>query len=178
MTASDLLAVLKKNPISVACAVLSLGLGVAIYLRSDAIPEATTELDERSDEGRRYAQNINNAAQLKEQFDDLTVATKAIEAKLLRPSDIGINQQYFYRLESESGVKLTDLRQGGRGAPKGAYVPISFSVTATGDFAQAMAFLRGLEDGTHYCRLQSAAIIGGRKGPVTLNLTLELLGRP
>ena len=100
------------------------------------------------------------------------------EARLIRASDIGINQQYFYRLETESGVKLVDLRQGARGTPKGGTVPISFTVSAQGDYAQVLAFLRALENGAHFCRVQSGSCSGPRKGPVTVALNLELLGRP
>lgn len=177
MTTPELLAWLKKNPISVGCAVLSLGLAVAIYFRSDAIAQANAQLDEKTNLAQRYAHNIQNSAQLKEQYEALTAANHGIEARLINSSDIGINQQYFYKLESESGVKLLELRQGRAGSSTGSYVPIAFSVSLRGDFTQVMNFLRMLEDGTHYCRVMTASCSGGRTGPVSLSLNLEILGR-
>lgn len=179
MTTSDLVASLKKNPLLFACGVLSLALAAGIYFRSDAIADATTDLDAKSAEGRRYTANLTNAAQLKEQLDALLTANKEIQSRMIHASDLGINQQYFFKLESESGVKLTDLHQGGRGsAGKAGFLPISFSVTMQGDFNQVMTFLRLLEDGTHYCRVVTATCNGQRKGPVTMSLNLELLGTP
>lgn len=179
MTNAELAAWVKKNPIIVGCGVLSLGLAVAIYFRSDAIPTANAQLDEQLALASRYALNISNAVQLKEQLEAITAANKTIESRLVRASDIGINQQYFYKLETESGVKITDLRQAARpGAGLGPYAPIGFTVALQGDFAQILGFLRALEDGSHYCRVVTASCSGGRTGPVSLTLNLELLGQP
>lgn len=177
MTTSELIGKVKKNPTVTICAVLAVALAVGIYLRLDAIPTANQKLDEASSQARRYALNISNASQLKEQLEALKEANKVIESRLLHPSDIGINQQYFYKLESDSGIKLTDLRQGGTGAAKGAYVPITFNISLQGDFASDLKFLRALEDGTHYVRVLAASASGPRSGPVSVNLTLEILGR-
>jgi hypothetical protein len=179
MTTPQLTAAIKKNPIVVGCVVLSLGLGVALYFRSDAIDDANKQLDDDTTQAQRYALNLTNAVQLKEQLDAVAADGKIIESRLIRATDVGINQQYFYKLESESGVKLLDLRQGTHGTPAagGKYMPIGFTVSLQGDFAQVITFLRGLEDGTHYCRVVTASCVGGRKGPVTLTLSLELLGR-
>lgn len=178
MTTQELIAFVKKNPIGVGCGVLSLALAAGIYLRFDAVPEANNALDERSTLARRYALNISYGAQLREQLETITAANKAIASRLILPTDIGINQQFFYKLESETGVKLLDLRQGGRSATKGDLAYIGFSVSVQGEFPQVMAFLRALEDGSHYCRVLTASCSGGRAGPVSLSLNLELLGRP
>ncbi len=179
MTTTDVVAWIKKNPITVGCGGLSLALAVALYFRSDAIGDASRELDAKTAEGQRYALNVANSVQLKEQLDGLTAANKVIESRLIRASEIGINQQYFFKLESDSGVKLIDVRQSSRpAATQKGYQPIGFSVSLTGDFGQIMTFLRLLEDGTHYCRVQTATCSGGRIGPVSLTLNLELLGTP
>jgi hypothetical protein len=178
MTTPELVSLIKKNPLLAVCGVLSIALAVGIYLRAGAIDEANAQLDERSALARRYALNISNGAQLKEQYDALSAANQAIDARMIRASDIGINQQFFYKLESESGVKLIDLRQGNPGAAKGGYAPVPFTVSMQGEFVQVIAFLHGLEDETHYCRVLTASCTGGRKGLVTLTLDLELLGRP
>lgn len=180
MTTAELLGWIKKNPISVGCGAVSLALAVAIYFRSDAIADANQMLDEKTAEEQRYALNLANAAQLKEQMQAITAANKTIESRLIHASDLGINQQFFYKLEAESGVKLLDVRQSSRltnSAEKG-YVPIGFSVSLQGDFGQILKFQRLLEDGSHYCRILTATCNGNRTGPVTLTATLELLGTP
>lgn len=179
MTTPELVAWIKKNPISVGCGVLSLVLAAAIYLRSDAIADANQTLDQKTAEGQRYALNRTNSAQLNDQLEALTAADKVIESRLIRASDLGINQQFFFKLESESGVKLLDLRQSSRPGPGGkAYVPIGFNVSLQGDFEHVIKFLRLLEDGAHYCRIDTATCSGNRAGGLTLTLTLDLLGTP
>jgi Tfp pilus assembly protein PilO len=177
MTTSDLIALAKKNPVIVVCVVLSLGILGAMYFRAGAIDEANKKLEERTALARRYALNLNQSAHLKDQYDTVVAANKAIENRMLRPAEIGINQQFFYKLESDSGVKLLDLRQGGA-VKKGAFAPISFTLSYQGDFSQAVAFLRALENGPHYFRLETASFGGGRTGPVSVTLNLELLGNP
>jgi hypothetical protein len=178
MTTADLTSAVKKNPLIVGCAVLTLALGAMLYLRLDSIPEANSRLDELSAQSRRYALNISNASQLKEHMDALIAANKAIDGRVIRSTDIGINQQFFYKLESESGVKLLDLRQGGKPATKTNFAPVGFTVSLQGDFPQVLKFLRGLEDGSHYARVLTASCSGTRTGDVTMTLSLELLGRP
>lgn len=178
MTTSDLVTLAKKNPLIVICVIVSLGLLGGIYYRSGAIDAANTLLEDRSAAARKYAMNLSHATQLDEQFAAVTAANKAIQARLIRPSEIGINQQFFYKLESESGVKLMDLRQSGTAPKKGAYAAVPFTVSLQGDFSQTLSFLRALENGAHYCRVQTASCNGGRTGPVTLTLNLELLGNP
>lgn len=180
MTTSELMVWVRKNPMPVACGALSLVLAVAIYLRSDAIGHASETLDQKTAEGQRYALNLANAAQLKEQFAALSAANKAIESRLIHASDLGINQQYFFKLEADSGAKLIDVRQSDRPsatAQKG-YVSISFAVTLQGNFGQIVTFLRKLEDRTHYCRIQTATCSGNRTGPLTFTASLDLLGTP
>lgn len=180
MTNAELAAAVKKNPVMVACVALSVALALTIYFRSGALQDENTVLDEKSAQARKYALNISNAVELKEHVDTLTAANKAIDERMIRASNIGINQQYFYKLESESGVKLLDLKQGAQAATKGSYAPVSFTVSLQGDFNQVLAFLRGLEDGTRFSRVMTASCGTSRTnaGMLTLSLTIELLGRP
>jgi hypothetical protein len=180
MKTSDLIAAAKKNPIPFGAGVLTVILAAVIYFRSDLVPDTAAELETRSNEEHRYALNIANATQLKEHLESLQAANKVIESRLIHASQIGINQQFFYKLESEYGVKLTEVHQNMRPAStiKPGYQPVGFSVAVQGDFPSVMNFLRGLEGGAHYCRVLSATCSGGRKGPVSLVINLELLGLP
>ncbi len=186
MTNQELGAFIKKNPIGVTCGALCLAVGLAMYFRSDLFPAAETTLADKSAEGERHASNVKNAAQLKEQFDALVAANKEIDSRIVRVKEFGANTQFFYKLESETGVKFTDFRQNPQPSnvaskTKSTYTPVSFSVTATGDMAQLLRFLRTLESGAHYARVMSATLnvnSNSRSAPLTLALNLELLGSP
>lgn len=182
----DVLAAIKKNPVSFGCGLLSLVFAVAVYFRSGAIPEAEAELAQKAAAAERYALNLKNAVQLKEQHEELVAANKAVDARIIRAGDLGSNSTYFFRLFSESGVKQVDFRQVTTtvALPKGgktAFVPVAFSVSVQGTLPRILDFLRLLENGPHYCRVLTAQCTGNpalRAAPLTLTLNLEILGQP
>lgn len=191
MTNQELVALVKKNPVSVGCGVLALALGAGLYFRSDQIPAVTAQLDQVSAEGRRLTANIRNAAQLAEQIATLEEAGRKIAPRIVSAPELAKNLQYFYKLEADTGTKLIDLRQlppavAGPGAAKGSpaiYAGVGFAVSVEGEYPTIIDFLRRLENGTHYCRVINATVTttGGetdRTGPLKLTLTLELLGQP
>lgn len=184
MSNAELFAFIKKNPISIGCGVLSLLLAVGIYYRSGLLPDAEADLTQKSSEAERYDANLKNAVQLKEQLDALVTASKEIDRRVVHAGQKLSNDQYFYKLESESGAKLTTLSQStlatARPAAKATFMPVGFSVTVQGSLAQLLDFLRRLESGAHYCRVMSASCGGGGNGAttLTLNLSVEILGLP
>ena len=182
MTNDQLKALIKKNPVTVVCGAITLAVVVGLYLRSGDIAAAEADLAQKSAASEKHALNITYSAQLKEQHEALVAANKAIDARLTRASQQGINTQYFYKLERETGVKLVSFGQSGaaKGA-KTAFLPIGFNVAVQGTLPQTLDFLRQLENGTHYSRVLSAHYslnAAARNGPLTLSLTLELLGLP
>lgn len=183
MTSADLVALLKKHPIGFGCALLSIVCGVILYLRSGNIAAGQAELEARSAEAAKMAANIRNSANLSEQLAEIQAHSKELEARLLKASQLAVNLQYFYKLETENEVKLVDVRQGT--LPKNVktpYVGIPFSVSIQGSYSQVMAFLGRLQNGRHFCRINTAnftKVSGGTGGAlVSLSLNLELLGQP
>lgn len=183
MTTQELGAVIKKNPISVTCGALVVALLLTLYFRADAKGNAETALNDKSAQGERYAMNIKNAAHLEDHLAEVTAANKEIEARAVRINQLGTNSQFFYKLEGDTGVKLIDFRQTTQAVAKGkgAYTPVAFVVSAQGSFHQILHFLRLLESGTHYSRVNSASInanVVKRNEPLTITLNLDLLGLP
>lgn len=173
---------IRKNPISVSCGVLTVALLGALYFRKDLQAEAQVQLEQNTTEAERLAANLKNSAQLKEQVDALLASEKEVDARMIRAGQLTTNRQYFYKLESELGVKLLDLRQssGAKKEVKAGYVPTSFALNVQGEYNQLLTFLRRLESGPHYCRVLTASTSAPpeRKGPMVLTLNLELLGLP
>jgi hypothetical protein len=185
MNIDALVGVVKKSPIGFGCGLLSLALIGAIYFRSEDIPSAEAELAEKSSQFEKIAMNIKYSAQLKEQVDALTAANRQIDGRVIRASQLGVNTQYFYQVESVTGVKIIDLRQTTAAtvpAPaKGTFVPVSFAVTVQGNLTQILEFLREIENGAHYSRILTVFCTGNaaaRSTPLTLTLALDLLGIP
>lgn len=184
MTNEEQIALLKKNPISVGCGLLSILLGVGIYFRGDAIPTAEAELGQKSAEAERLAQNLKYSVQLNEHLEAVQAAGKVIDSRIIRATQVGTNTQYFYQLESDTGVKMVDFRPQGSAAAKGAkslYTPVAFIVSVQGTLPQVLDFVRQLEGGARYARVVTASVStvpANRGGPLTLSLVVELLGLP
>jgi hypothetical protein len=185
MTTQDLTVGIKRNPVSIVCAVLSILFIAAIFFRNGLMAEAETTLEAKTAEAQKYATNIQYSTQLKEQVDAITGYNKTIKSRIIRASQIGTNTQYFYKIEGDTKIKMIDVRQLSPSImpkpAKGSYLPVSFAVSVTGDLNLILTFLRQVENGAHYCRVMTATLTGNpaqRNSPLTLALSLELLGTP
>jgi hypothetical protein len=185
MSNEELVAFLRKNVISVACVIVSIGIGFVLYYRNDDLPDAEKVLGERALQGELLAANIEDSAQLKEQHAALVAANDAISDRMIHTGALADNLQYFYRLESDTGTKLSDPHQmpwnpPPKNAPKTNFTAIGFSLAAQGDYGQLMDLLRKLENGEHYCRIITCSLrpVGtdARGGPLLMSLSLELMG--
>jgi hypothetical protein len=184
MTGEDLIAFIRKNLIVVICAVASITIGIVLYYRLDALPDAEKVLADKTKEGELIAANIEDSNQLKEQHAALVAANAVIDGRMIHVGQLAENLEYFYKLESATKAKLTDLRPltwmaPMKNAPKTNYTAVPFALTAQGDYAELMDLMRKLESGEHYCRVISCdlkPLSETRGGTLSLTLNIELMG--
>jgi hypothetical protein len=177
----DVVAAIKRRPIIFVCGALALGSVLAIYFRMGVRDELQAKLAEREKVLLRLSNNAKFSAQLDAQLDALQKANSKIAAGALHVGDLARNQQLFYRLEAETGVKLIDLRQLSpaalaKGAPVTTYVAIPFTLTIHGDYAQIIDFLFRLDREATLARVTSGAIARPDEAPQSLTMSVELLG--
>ena len=193
-TTQDFVVILKKYPLVISCGVLSVGLLAGSYIRNARAGELSALLKEKDDQGTAILNNIKNGTNLPEQFETLSAATKELESRLVRGAERARNQQYFYRIESDTGVKELSLQANApsRAQPRGPkplYTGVSYTIAVQGDYRQILNFIGRLESGSLFYRLisgsvshqevRSAAAKEPRGAPtINLTLTLELLGLP
>jgi Tfp pilus assembly protein PilO len=180
MTSADLVALLKKHPIGFGCLLVSIICGVLLYARSGNIAASQAELEASSAQAAKMSANVRNSKGLAEQVAEIQALSKEVESRLMKASQLAVNLQYFYKLETENEVKLADVRQNTFPRNiKTQYAGVPFSVSVTGSFTHVTNFLNHLQYGRHFCRINTASyskIAGG--GDIALNLNLELLGQP
>jgi hypothetical protein len=171
----------KKYPVPVACAILSLILIFVLYMRHGIIDQLKVELESVNKEVKRYSTNIGNASQVQDHYDFLVKANDAVKSRTLAANSLATNLQYFYRLESEIGIKYLDLRPGGRAASKvvskQSYVPLNYIITIQGSFEQILTYLKHIEHGVYFARINTASAAGSGSS-LTVNLNVDLLGSP
>lgn len=179
LTTQSISAAVKKYPLLFVASIVVIGLLVVRYSRDGAAEAQQEELDRHAADARQQHANIVNTSLLHDQLSFLIQANSAVRERSLVVGGLAQNLQYFYRLENEVGIKYLDLRPGTK-APsvKGAsYVPLNYIVNVQGDYSQVMTFLRHLERGAYFCRINSA-VMGSGGGFVTLNLNIDFLGAP
>ena len=182
-------ALVRKHPVSAVAVLVSVVCGAVLYLRSSTVAERTEEGTRKAEEATKMQANITSANGLPEQVEGMKAATKEVESRLVRASQLAINLQYFYKMEAESGVKILDVRQnplpGARSGPRPTFVGVPYSVSVQGTFTQTLSFLKRIESGRHFSRFLSVSYTkaGGTEAALTgelmnLTISLELLGQP
>lgn len=177
---------LRRYPLALACAGVACVLVAVLILRQGALAESRASLEQLETEGKTVERNVRNAVGLEEHLTTLKQGLARIEGMLTRADDISGNQEYFYQLESASGVRVSVLRP--LGAPKtvvpgAAYQPAGFNVVVEGEYPQLCKFLRILEGGQRLYRLtdftvqraSEVAVVEGRMQKEVLTINLQLL---
>jgi hypothetical protein len=190
LATSDIVAVIKKRPVAIGCGILSIVFLVVCYVRSSKVSEQVTLLKQREEEGQKILNDIRSGSNLAEQHESLLAAAKEFESRLVRGTERARNQQYFYRIESETGVKEVSLQPNSANpiqlkGPKKLYAGVGYTVSVQGDYRQVLDFIGRIESGTHFYRLITGSVSrqGQRGAPdstntLALTLNLELLGMP
>jgi hypothetical protein len=175
------LGALRRYPVLSTAVLICIPLAAICFYRADMLIEQQAELEKFQAESSLYRANIVNASQLQQQVDFLAQAKVAIAKRAFRAESLPLNLQYFYKLESDVGIKYLNLNPTGRPAAAakqgagGSYIPLNYSVSVQGSFHQIITYLRCLEQGAYFCRINSASVLSSGSS-VTLNLDLDLLG--
>lgn len=186
MQTEQIIAFIKKNPISVGCGALALILAALIYFTSGSVPDARSQLADLSSQEEKLQANIEFSAKLAEQYASLVDANKAIATRMVKPSQLALNLQYFYKLESDTQTKLIDIHQSPSPTYRGGkptYAPVEFGLSVEGDYPSIIDVVRRLENGPHFCRITEIGLNGlGGDGRMTDNIragiNMQLEGEP
>jgi len=177
---------LQAHPIPVVATAVSLLCVGVLYWRSPVIAQLETQVSERQAEWDRMEKNRLRANNLGHQLERARGMEQAIERRLMQASEIAINYDYFFRFEEQAGVKILNIAQGGEltkspGVHLGdfkEFVVIPFNLSIQGDFAQTLRFLRAIEDGDHFARIDSLTYRRDEKtaaGDVQIVTVIKLL---
>lgn len=185
--------IVKKYPVAIFAGGALVLFAALAFFRSGSVDDLRAELSSRETEAARLADNVHNGQKLSTQLDRLESLTKDIAGRLSSPTDVAGNQQYFYKLEADSGVKLADLHQmpglvRSKKSKYTQYSTVTYSASVQGDFAHLVTFLRNLESGSKLSVITGADLSLGSTqktpddpGPsaiLQLNLSIQLLGTP
>lgn len=185
----SLLPLARRFPIAAVCVGLTVLTGAGYGYRFSTLDERQQELDRLRTDTETLRRNVRNAADLEEQLKRLAEGLAKLDARLVKETDLATNQERFYRIETETGVKML-VQQAAAGSrktpPKLGLMPIAFNVVVDAPFVNALNFVNALERAPFDCRVVSFVFqptSGNRDGEgagerVMLNMQLELFGTP
>ena len=177
----DIVNLWRRQPVLCSCGLVALGLLLSLYFRMGDREAVETVLAEQTKVRNRQSANIKYGVGLDAHTERLRKVNAELASDSLKVGELALNQQFFLRLEADTGVKLLDLRPlpvaaPAKDAPANAFVPIGFSLSVTGTYDQLIAFVTRLEEGATLGRVLNGGLAGSDTGTQTLSLTVELLG--
>lgn len=178
----QMLAAARRYPVAVFSLLLLLVLGGAdwfLWTRRDAL---AVESERVRQDGEAMFLALGGHTRIQAQSAEATEALAYIDRNLATETDLAGNLDYFYQIEKATRVRLANLSQlsAQPAASPEAYLAIPFSLRLTGAYSQIFAYLHALETGPRLVRVKSYRFSqgGGNAEGLTLDLTVEMLGRP
>ena len=193
MTFKTIFQFLKKNYASTISGIVVLVCLGVYFVREGQIKRLSADFDDLSIRRTRMLKNFKYAAGLTEDLASAKSMLKETENRLFHPGDLAGNQRYFYQLESATHVKLQNLQQiieqpngskrdkmAAKRAAKSKYQEITYEMNVTGTYEEVVGFLRHLEGGSAFYRIEGFTI-GPIRGPETeaavgMRIGLKILG--
>ncbi len=136
--------------------------------------------------------NIKNSKGMEEDIEAIEEKVEKLNARMFQSQELATNYNYFFNLEDEIGIKVSDLKQVGiaeeeldprkKKMPKpiiDSYEKIRYQLKASGEFGEIVNFLRKLEGGPSFYRLEEFRLAKSETGKteiLSLDLAFLMLG--
>ena len=136
--------------------------------------------------------NIKNSKGMEEDIEAIEEKVEKLNARMFQSQELATNYNYFFKLEDETGIKVSDLKQVGiaeeeldprkKKMPKpiiDSYEKIRYHLKASGEFGEIVNFLRKLEGGPSFYRLEEFRLAKSETGKteiLSLDLAFLMLG--
>lgn len=193
MNSQDIINKLKLFPVASIAASVTIILILAIYFRGLSHESQQSRHGQALQKWAQIEENVfKSSVNLETHLESAKKVSQDVTKRLVRSSELAQNYQYFFRLEASSHVKIRSLQQQpsaprppakakAEGATPPLFSRIGYTMNATGDFHEMLAFLHGIEHGPHFYHLkefslQRSAEAGSRDIMITMNF--DLLGTP
>lgn len=182
MTTADLIEKFRRFPIPSIAAAVVLACFLANYFRVDLLSDLEAELNDVRDQREQIDMNLVVGSTLEEHAVEMRARVAELDARVVQPAELAQNMNYFYQLESATGVGLSDLKQNvlaEKPVPKNQLGGISYTISLSGQFPQVIGYFNELERGSRFFRLKNFNLQRGREttqASVSVTLDFELLG--
>ena len=175
---SSFIVLVRRYPHSAICALITLILGSASWFLWVQDAELETVHRDRSKEGEAMLQVRVGGSTQRQELDAVREATRRIADNLVIETDLAENAWYFYRIEEQTKVRLSELHP--ISAPttdaSSLFKRIPYTIRVSGTYEQTAAFLLALETGERLVNITSFTFSRAANG-MALDLNIEVLGK-
>lgn len=182
MNTADLVEKIRRYPVPALSGLIVLICFLAYYFRMDLITDLESRHDDVLDQRGQVDLNLVAGASLADHLEQMRAHFADLKARVVQPSELAENLNYFYQIDARTGVSAIDLKQNApsdQPVPQNKLGPVGYSVSLNGRFAQIVSYFNEFEHGSRFYRLRSFRLERGRdanQAMVALSLNLELLG--
>ena len=157
----------RKNLV-IAVSVFVIAGSMTVYLiNKDKKSLVDSEIEQVNIRISSILKNIKNSKEMEEDIESIEEKIEELNASMFQAQELATNYNYFFNLEDETGIKVSDLKQVGiaeeevdprkKRMPKpivALYEKIRYHLKATGEYGEIVNFLRKLEGGPSFYRLE------------------------
>lgn len=145
---------LKQYPLAVICAAVLLLLLIPAFFRSGVIAELALQEADLNSRIRTIEENIKNSKDLRQDSEKLGVMVEQIDSLLFNRYERAININFFYGLEDNTGIVISNIGQlpepdaiyADGGARKlNLYSTLAYNINMSGSFSNILRFLHELD---------------------------------
>lgn len=182
----------RRVVVSISCMIM-IGCAGVYFFHMDKKADLESEIEQLDIRMSTILKNLKNSSGLEEDLVEADKRIEGLDARLFDSQELATNYNYFFNLENETGVKLSGLKQleykeesgttKKRKMPKPtkeAYEKIRYHMKATGEYGQIVNFMRRLEGGESFYRLEKFRLARPRDESsklLSMDLSLLILGR-
>ena len=182
----------RKSPV-IAISLFVIAGSMTVYLiHKDKKSLIDSEIEQVNIRISSMLKNIKNSKGMEEDIEAIEEKVEKLNARMFQSQELATNYNYFFNLEDEAGIKVSDLKQVGiaeeeldprkKKMPKpiiDSYEKIRYHLKASGEFGEIVNFLRKLEGGPSFYRLEEFRLAKSETGKteiLSLDLAFLMLG--
>lgn len=193
MSFEALVEAVKKNLVVAVSGFIVCASMTVYLLHIDRKSDLDSEIEQIDIRISTMLKNIKNSAGLEEDIEVVEKQIEQLDERMFQTQELATNYNYFFNIESATNVALSDLKQVGivegeidprkRKMPKpivNKYVKIRYHVKATGKYGDLVKFMRTLEGGPSFYRLEkfrlSKSMVEGDE-LLSMDVSFMMLGK-
>ena len=167
----------RKNLVIAISAFVIAGSMTVYVIHKDKKSLVDSEIEQVNIRISSMLKNIKNSTGLEEDIESIEEKIEQLNARMFQAQELATNYNYFYNLEDETGIQVSDLKQveiaeetvdpKKRRMPKpvvNSYEKIRYHIKARGEYGEIVNFLRKLEGGPSFYRLEKFRLAKSETG--------------